>query len=290
LPVPGIQYKDFSVWQNGNKENGTIKTQEEYWIKTLAGDIPSLHLPCDYPRTGEPGFAGNTLFSEINEEEMGVLRELAREEEVTLFMLLLALYNVLLSKIGSREDILVGTPLGGRRHADLQETIGMFVNTLVLRNFPGREKRFKEFLRELKEGTLQAFENQDYQFEDLVESVAGEVLPGRNPIFDVMFSLQNVEIPTIEIPGLKLNDYSFENQTAKFDMMWVFREEGNRVTFFVEYRTELFTGETIERFITYFKEIVSTVIENREVILKDIILSHRLLRTSSTKGKMEFGF
>jgi NRPS condensation-like uncharacterized protein len=155
LPALRVCYKDYSQWQNRCREQ--IKQQEEYWLKVFAGDIPVLNLPIDFARPLTRDFTGRTLRFTIAEQCTRDLNQLASQQGATLFMVLIAIYNVVLAKITGQEDIVVGTPLAGRRHADLEPIIGMFVNTLCLRNHPGNEKRFIDFLHEVKENTLGAF-------------------------------------------------------------------------------------------------------------------------------------
>ncbi|UCH97422.1 MAG: amino acid adenylation domain-containing protein, partial [Candidatus Aminicenantes bacterium] len=192
---------------------------------------------------------------------------MARKEGCTLYMVLLALTNILLSKLANQEDIVVGTPVAGRRHADLQQVIGMFVNTLALRNYPRGEKSVIEFLRDLKKSTLDAFENQEYPFEDLVEKAAVKRDAGRNPLFDVMFTLDNPGEPTGEVEG---NSYEYEYRISKFDITLRAREAGEIILFKILYSTTLFKRDTIEKFIDYFKKIVSDVLNNNEIKLSEI--------------------
>jgi len=171
----------------------------------------------------------------------------------------------------------------------------MFVNTLALRNYPVEEKTFKEFLLEVKDRTLQAFDNQDYLFEDLVEKVVKKRDLSRNPLFDTVFMLQNVgdeavDSSIIEKFTLKLKPYKYESNISKFDMFWSCTEVGESVQFFVTYRTKLFERKTIERYISYFKTIVSEVTDNREIKIKDILISLQLLRSQSYEDEMELGF
>jgi acyl carrier protein len=168
LPPLRLQYKDFSMWQSSQNQQESIKKQESYWLKELAGDIPVLDLPVDYARPAVFSFEGGAVDTELTGEETKTLNEIARSEGATLYMVLLAAYNIFLSKITGQEDILVGTPTAGRSHTDLEPIIGMFVNTLALRGFPAANKTLEEFLHEIKESTLKAFENQDYPFENLV--------------------------------------------------------------------------------------------------------------------------
>ncbi|NIM11854.1 MAG: AMP-binding protein, partial [Candidatus Aminicenantes bacterium] len=197
-----------------------------------------------------------------SEEETAALDQLALTESTSLYMVLLSLYTIFLAKITGQEDIVVGTPVAGRNHADLQQIIGMFVNTLGIRNYPGGKKTFSEFLQEVKKRALEAFENQDYPFEELVEKVAVTRDAGRNPLFDTMFVLQNMDRSEIKIPGLKLLPYNYESRISKFDLTLIAVEAGNGLRFIFEYCTRLFRAETIERFIGYFRKIVTSALKN----------------------------
>jgi amino acid adenylation domain-containing protein len=268
LPKIRLQYKDFSGWQNKLLLSGEIKRQEEYWLKLYEGKIPRLDLPGDFERPRVQNFAGGEVSFELGIEETAALNRLAREEGATLYMLLLALYNVFLGKLSHQKDILVGTSVAGRCHADLEPVLGMFVNTLCLRNFPGGEhtRTFGEFLQDVKQRTLQAFENQDYQFEDLVEKLPVKRVPGENPLFNVSFSfhneMQSGEISEIDFPGFKLKPYNSGRTASKFDLTLKGVEINDRLFFSLSYNTALFRKESIEMFIEYFKRIVSSVIEN----------------------------
>ncbi|NIM13592.1 MAG: amino acid adenylation domain-containing protein [Candidatus Aminicenantes bacterium] len=279
-PLP-IQYKDFSEWKNSESVRESMRKQEAYWLKEFDGEIPLLNLITDYPRSQKQNFEGRAAGFELTGENSCALKGLAKEEDVTVYMVLLAIYNVLLSKLSTQEDIIVGTPVAGRSHTDLQPLIGMFVNTLALRNYPVGEKTFREFLKEIKKRTLEAFENQDYPFEDLAENVAADRDPGRNPLFDAMFSLQNLDIPKLEIPGLQLKPYKFETRISKFDLCLTGIEVDEKFKFIFEYKTTLFKDETIEEFIRYFKDIATVVVENRDIKLNNIDLSTDLTDSKS---------
>ncbi|MCP4149528.1 MAG: AMP-binding protein, partial [bacterium] len=191
LPPLKLQYRDYAEWQNSSKQKRLIKGQEEAWLKIFPGEIPELTLPTDYPRPIIRGFEGSHIAFQLTKEETAKLKETAKQNETTLYMAILSIFTILLSKLSGQEDIIVGTPTAGRRHAQLEKIIGMFVNTLAMRNYPQGEKTFKAFLREVKENSLFAFENQEYQFEDLVDRLSLRRDTGRNPIFDVMFNLLN---------------------------------------------------------------------------------------------------
>jgi amino acid adenylation domain-containing protein len=270
LPPLRIQYRDFCRWQNSSFHSSRMKAQESYWLALFSGDIPVLHLPADYPRPVKKSYAGGQISFALTAAEAGALRHLARQQDMTLFMLLLAVYNVWLARLSGQEDIVVGTPIAGRRHADLEPIIGMFANTLALRNFPCRDRVFREFLGEIKVRLLAAYENQDFQFEELVERLPLARDTGRHPLFDVMFALQEVETSRAEIPGLTISPLDYHNRTAKFDLTLRVTDGGETLSFTFEYSTALFKGETVARLATYFHRLVSAVIADQGQKIGDI--------------------
>jgi amino acid adenylation domain-containing protein/non-ribosomal peptide synthase protein (TIGR01720 family) len=278
LPPLHIQYKDYSQWQNNEKEQQSLKQQEAFWLREFEGEIPVLDLPLDYPRPGVQSFEGRTLPFEIENKERKALEKTASEQGVTLFTLLLAIYSILLAKLSGQEDIIVGTDVAGRRHAELEHIIGMFVNALAMRNFPETGKTFRAFLQDVKERTLKALENQDYQFEDLVERVSVSRDISRNPLFDVVFAFIDLETTPGETPEqensqLEQESHRYENKTAKFDLTLNAARTTENLFFSFEYCTKLFKEETIQRFVNYFRKILSTAVNdaNQEISRIEII-------------------
>jgi tyrocidine synthetase-3 len=277
LPPLKLQYKDYSEWLNSGGIKALIKKQEKYWLKQFEGDIPELHLPIDFIRPPIRIFEGNSIDFFLGTEESAALRKIAREENATLFMVLLALYNVLLSKICNQEDIIIGTPVVGRQHEDLRNIIGLFVNLLALRNNPAGQKTFKEFLWDVREGTLAAYNNQEYLFEDLVNHLRLERNPGRNPLFDIVFSfldgiVNSDEITEVAIPGLKLKPYGYRIRHAKYDLHLYANAEGEKFSFIFVYYSKLFKEKTIHLIVEYFKNIVTSVIANPGQKLNEIFI------------------
>jgi amino acid adenylation domain-containing protein len=272
-PAPlRIQYKDYCQWLHLEETSAAIERQASYWLKRFPDDIPCLDLPTDYPRPAVQRFEGQTQRFGLTTGQAEQVNRWAGEEGATLFMALLTLFHVMLSKLCGQDDIVIGTPVAGRPHNDCGETIGMFVNTLALRNDSSKHETGTGFLQGVKQDTLDAFENRGYPFEELVETVAVRRDPGRSPLFDVMMVLQNIDIDQLEIPGLVLRSHPFTPDTAKFDMVWTFTEPtaGKETDFTVEYCTALFKKETINRFAAYFKRIVETITVNPTVRLVDI--------------------
>lgn len=279
-PPPPLttRYRDYSMWRYSESESGALKRREVYWLGEFEGDIPAADLPLDFERPAVQSFEGSVLPFEIGGERAALLKETALREGVSLFVLLLSILDILVAKLTRRHDIVVGTEIAGRSHAELQNIIGLFLNTLALRNFPHPEKSFRTFLKETARRTLEAFENQDYLFEDLVEKVLGKRPVNRNPLFDVMFVWQNMEIKEVRLPGLTLKPYTVEEEKSRalIDLSLYGREVGDTLDFYFEYNTTLFKEETVRRFVTYFKEIVTVVTTNNDVKLGGINVSHDL--------------
>ncbi|HLP59488.1 MAG TPA: amino acid adenylation domain-containing protein, partial [Candidatus Deferrimicrobium sp.] len=262
-----LQYKDYSEWQNSISYREILNRQEPFWLEHLAGELPVLNLPYDYTRPEVQSFAGNCKNFSLGRKETVSIKELAAGIGATLYMVLLGIFNLVLARLSGLEDIIVGSPVAGRNHADFQQIIGMFVNTLAMRNYPSGEKSVAGFLQEVKTAALQAFENRDYPFENLVESAAAVRDVGRNPIFDVVFALQNL---AEQGNWLEPSAYSYESKIAKFDMTLSAAETGENLIFSLEYCTRLFKAETIERFISYFKNIIASIIKKPSQQIRDV--------------------
>ncbi|MGB7604816.1 MAG: amino acid adenylation domain-containing protein [Lutisporaceae bacterium] len=267
-----LQYKDFAAWQNDFLISEEIKKQEAYWINRFNDEIPLLNLPTDYERPSIQSFEGDSISFEVNEKLTESLTKLTKETGTTMHMLLLSAFNILLSKYSGQEDIVVGTPIAGRPHADLENIMGMFVNTLAMRNYPSGEKTFREFLGEVKENALGAYENQDYQFEELVEKLNIARDFSRNPVFDVMFTLQNMDIGEATVEGIKIRPYKSENRISKFDMTMNEIELENSICISIQYCTKLFSKATIERMYKHLENIMQAITENIDTKLSEVAI------------------
>lgn len=285
LPPLRLQYKDYAVWQKESATLEVVKKQERYWLNVLQGDLPTLELPYDYPRGSVQSFLGLGVEFDFDAELSARLRNLARETDATLFMVLLSIYVILLAKLSRQEDIIVGSPVAGRGHADLEHIVGMFVNTLPLRNAPVAGINYRAFLEEVKENAWGAFENQGYQLDEMVKALHLERKGNRNPFFDVSFILQNIDhlSEEIRLSGLRLTSVEFISPSAKFDLSLYAIEIGERIRFRLEYCTELFKEETVRGFAAYFEQISRIVLDNPEIILGDIKLLDQELKRGITE-------
>lgn len=273
-----LQYKDYAVWQQKMANSDMIKKQEKFWLNTFEGDIPSLKLPLDNARTSVRSFDGDTLCREITPDLTEKLRNIAANENVTLFMLLLASYYILLSKYSEQEDIIVACGVGGRTHPDVGDMVGMFINMVPLRNYPQCDKVFTDFLKELKTRTLEAFDNQDYQFDDIVDKLNIKRERGRNPIFDAVFQIQNVDIPAVEIDNIKFSFYEPEYRFTKYDLVMVAEEKAENLIFNFQYSTKLFNSDTIDKLMSDYIKILEVVCTDNQIKIKDIILQKKYVK------------
>jgi len=283
LPELKIHYKDFSEWQNALLVSDAIKKQEEFWLQTFSGELPVLAMPTDYPRPAILNYEGDYYEFELNEEVSARIKHMSAEREVTLFMSLIALYNVLLAKFTGQEDIIVGTPVTGRHHADLENVIGMFVNAVALRNFPSLNKIFADFLQEVKENTLKAFENQDYQLQMLLSKLDLKKDFSRNPLFDTLFNFRNmfVDRSQQQDSGLKFIPYKFEDRVAKFDIdIYVF-DVGTKLTFNCSYRTSIFSPSSIKYLMGEYLRLIELVSQD----LNKPIRSYELFRKTDLHAR-----
>jgi hypothetical protein len=259
LPLPRVQYKDYAGWRNRqiHKERDRRTQMEIYWLKQFEGELPVLNLPVDNPRPQLHSIEGGSVEFQLGKEGTAALKNLALKNQATVFMILLALFNVLLSKLGGGEDIIVGTPTAGRKHPDTQQIIGMFANALALRNYPRGKKTFKQFLADLRKRAVQAFENEDYPFEELLEKLKLKRDASRTPLFDVMFAFYSHDAPMNQTTAE--NRENHRETISKYDMTLSALETRDRLLFTLEYRTCLYKPQTIDNFIRYFKKILADV-------------------------------
>ncbi|WP_140397831.1 non-ribosomal peptide synthetase, partial [Paenibacillus apiarius] len=267
-----LQYKDYAVWQQEYRQSQAYAKQEAYWLKELAGDLPVLNLPADYPRPAMRSIEGGRADFELEGELAERVRKLAQESGSTVYMVLLAVYSTLLSRLSGQEELIIGTPVAGRPHADLEGMLGMFVNTLALRMHPARKKSFAAYLQEVKQTALGAFEHGDYPFEELVEQVVRQRDTSRNPLFDAMLVLQNTEQAALEFPGLSLSSYPFDYIASKFDLTLTVMEQAEGFSFSWEYAAALFSRDTIERWTGCFLELLRQAVESPDSRLGEYIL------------------
>jgi len=276
MPVTNVHYRDFVCWQNSGPRQELLKRQEDFWLGRFPGEISKLHFPTDFKRPELQSFSGDMISLTLESGQVAPVYRLARSHGVTLYMLLLAVYNVLLMKYSGQQDIVVGTPTAGRDHADLENLVGLLINVLPMRNFPIPDKPFSLFLDEVKENTLRAYENQDYSIGDLIERLGLVNSISRNPLFDVELVVQNMDVRVPAVPGLNIRTYDYESHNSQVDFSLYVSEAGGSIQLDMVFCSDLFKKETMNRFMMGFLDVIFTVAKNPDIRLVDIQLAHGL--------------
>ncbi|WP_024832492.1 non-ribosomal peptide synthetase [Ruminiclostridium josui] len=270
LPALTKSYKDYAQWQLEQKLNKKLERQKQYWLEEFKGDIPVLNLITDYIRPDIQNYDGDRIRFTIEREVVHKLEEIARKENCSNFMLLMAVSFILFNKLTNQDDIVIGTVTSGRTHPDTHDIVGMFANTIPIKGNIDKQLPFTTLLSQIRDKVLNAFENQDYQFEDIIEDLDVQRNTNRNPLFDVSFVMQNSDNSDFRIPGMSLVKYRYERKTSKFDLTFFATENNGTIDFELEYCSRLFKKTTIERYIAFYKRIINAVIHNPDISIKDI--------------------
>jgi amino acid adenylation domain-containing protein/non-ribosomal peptide synthase protein (TIGR01720 family) len=259
-----IQYADFAVWQRQWFQGEVLESQLSYWKKQLADAPAVLELPTDHPRPPAQTFHGARQSLVVPNSLTNQLKALSNQENVTLFMTLLAAFQTLLYRYTGSDNILVGSPIAGRNRTEIEGLIGFFVNTLVLRTDLSGDPSFRELLRRVRRVALEAYAHQDLPFEKLVEELQPERNLSHSPLFQVMFVLQNAPMTDLRLTGLTARPLKVDIEAAKFDLALSIVEELGSLRGVIEYNTDLFDGATIHRMIGHFQTLLENIVTEPE--------------------------
>lgn len=262
LPPVLVHYRDYVAWQQDAARIGALAADRVYWLGLFADRVPRLSVPTDLPRPSVRRFVGRRLDFEIDASALERVTSLAAGERASVFTVLFALTGAYFGRLSGQQDLVIGSPIAGRGHPDLAGAVGLFANTLALRVQPSPARSFREHVREVRTGLLAAFDHQDYQFDQLVADLGGERDPGRNPLFDVMFVLQETETEPLDLPGVALTRCEWEQTTSKVDLTIGMQEAGGRLVGYFEYDTDLFERLTVE------------LVRDRFLAFADAVLAH----------------
>ncbi|MEN5196993.1 amino acid adenylation domain-containing protein [Sphingobacterium faecium] len=272
LPDQTIHYKDYIVWKRTETSPYILDYDRSFWLEQFSGEIPILNLVTDYPRQPTNDFNGNVVVFNLDEYTTSEIHEKCKQNRITLYSFLLSAFKILLSKYSNQDDIIVGTVSAGRDREELKSIIGMFANTLAIRSRPLGSKRFLDYASEIKDICLEAFDHQNYPFEELVSDLNSERTMGRNPLFDILFVLQNMTSEEFTIGDLDVNYFPIRSKHSKFDISLTTLERDSKITMLFEYKTSLFNLSTIQSMGRQFVYILETLSKNIELVIKDITL------------------
>ncbi|MBS0261669.1 MAG: amino acid adenylation domain-containing protein, partial [Planctomycetes bacterium] len=270
LPDLPIQYTDYAAWQRAVLQGPLLERQLTYWKRQLAGAPALLELPTDFPRPARQTYRGAVRELIIESELTAALHRLSRQESASLFMVLLATWQLLLSRYSGQTDIVVGTATAGRNHHDLEGLVGFFVNTLVLRTDLSGQPTCRELLQRVRDVTLDAYAHQDLPFEKLVAEFQPTRDPSHSPLFQVMLTLQNTPTRPLDLAGVQAQPLPCHTQTAKFDLTLAFQEQAGQLRGALEYNTDLFTASTIERLVQYFQILLTAFVADVQQPITDL--------------------
>ncbi|MCF3572346.1 amino acid adenylation domain-containing protein [Planktothrix agardhii 1806] len=260
-PLP-IQYSDFATWQRNWLQGEVLETQINYWKKQLKDAPQRLELPADHPRPPIQSYRGSHYSQTLTPELTQQLNSLSQQQGVSLYMLLLAVFNLLLSRYSRQNDICIGSPIANRPHRQTEGLIGFFANTLVLRNQIKSEQSFQEFLQQTRQTCLEAYHYQDIPFEFLVEQLKPVRSLSYNPIFQVMFTVENNDSEALNLPGLKIEWLDSSYPFAKFDLSLLALESDGQLNCTWEYATDLFETITIQRMAEHWEVLLQQIVTN----------------------------
>lgn len=282
LPPVKLQFKDFAAWQAVKLTSEARSNGREYWASALSGDLPTLDLPFDYPATERKHTSGARYSCAVDADLVSALQELAQSQQATLFMALLAAWYVVLYRATNQTDLIVGTPVAGRPHPDLQDTIGFFVNTIMLRAKVDPQASFSSLLREVRAQTLDGLEYQDYPFDQLLHDLRIKRHPMRFPVSTVFFNMLNFGAHNHLLVDDRLG-HAEVHQEMKFDLDIYIRTTGaQQLVFDCHYRTALFKPQTIEYLFKQYLALLGDLVVNDDARLDSLPVfeSHSLPKTA----------
>ncbi len=271
LPPLPVQYSDFSVWQRQHLTGDVLEKHVQYWKSQLL-NIPTLNLPTDRPRPAIQTYQGRDYFFSVPAGLVKKLRALSQQENVTLFMTLLAAFQTLLHRYTGQDDIVVGSPIAGRSQVETEALVGFFMNALVLRAQTGGNPKFRDLLAQVRALCLEAYAHQDLPFEMLVQELQPRRDLSHNPLFQVLFVLQNTPQQTFELPGLTVHTLGGETTMAKFDLTLELTETGEGLQGRIEYNTDLFDESTMARLAAHWQTLLAGIVARPDQRLDDLPL------------------
>ncbi|MFL6284301.1 MAG: amino acid adenylation domain-containing protein, partial [Pyrinomonadaceae bacterium] len=272
LPELPIQYADYAVWQRQRLQGEVLDAQMSYWRGQLGGELPILNLPTDRPRPAVQSHRGAHEVVKLPVELAEALKELSRREGATLYMTMLAAFQLLLSCYARQQDVLVGSPIAGRSRAETEGLIGLFINTLIMRTDLSGEPTFRELLSRVKEVSLGAYAHQDVPFEKLVEELQPKRSMSHSPLFQAMFVLQNAPMSSLSMPRLTLEPFKLPGESARYELGLTLTEGPEGLTGTLEYMSDLFDAQTVKRMVGHLHTLLSAVVANPDCRISDFTL------------------
>lgn len=270
-----IQYKDYAAWHKARMASSIASEHEAYWRNKLLPLPAKLNLPRD--KSGwDQTFEGKNISFVLHPDELSLLKKSSQEQGATLYMSLITVLNILLYKLCGNKDITVGTGVAGRENIELENQVGLFANILALRNNINEQDTYQSVLEKVKQTSVQAYRHQEYQFVELVDRLGIDM--SEEPLFEVMFLLQNYEASDLKVDNAEIEEYKLNHTTGLFDLFFNARESDQQLDITLTYNHQVFETETIERIISYFRQIAGQVTKLALEPLENIVLEEHPLQ------------
>jgi len=278
LPALPLQYADYAHWQRESSAAGQLEAGEKYWLEQLADLPPLLNLPADNARPDVQGFSGAWVSAEVAPELQRSLQALGSRHGCSLFMTLLTAFKAMLMRHTGRSDLVVGTPVAGRTHTELESLVGCFLNTLVLRTQAGSHPDFLQLLKDVRRTTLDAYEHQAVPFERLLELLRPPRSAAYTPLVQVLFNLHNERGDNLSLYGLECRPLMLERAAAKFDLSVSVAESADGLRIGFEYNRDLFESATVQTMLDDYLLMLRTMVADMQCKIATLPLTAELAR------------
>lgn len=268
-----IQYKDFAEWQKSTLGRDSINEDKDYWLHQFKEEVQILDIPTYALRPSIKTYNGKTVEKRFEKEVIQGFKEICKDQGATLFMGLLSAVKILFYKYTNQTDIVIGSPFAGREHTELQNQIGFYVNTVGLRSSFEKEDTFKTLLNQVKNTVLEAYQHQNYPFDELIKNLDLKIDRSRNPLFDVMLTVDSEEETSDKLSllqGLAIEEISLNDTTSKFDLEFAFKEDKEVSDLFLTYNTDIYTEDFVTQMTDHLEVILKNIIYSPESIIESI--------------------
>ncbi len=273
LPPLPIQYKDYAAWQQEWLQGETLEQHKQYWANQLSGELPVMYNLGNRKRPSIRSFSGGTVSRGVSDSILEALKNLSQQKGGSLFMGLLTSLKILLYKYTGQNDIIIGCPTAGREHADLEGQIGFYLNMLPFRTRFNESDSFLSLFDNVRDVTLGGYEHQMFPFDALIDLLDVNRDPSRNPIFDVLIDFHDDRnaIGHQEMGSLNIDSYApSQHQVSKYDLTFMFIETDQGLSLSIEYNSDIFTGDYVQRMYDHFELILVDIVENPELPISEI--------------------
>lgn len=271
-----FQYSDYAAWHKEWVQNHVLRTQLDFWKNELSGELPVLQLPTDEPRLPVQTFEGDKVYFSLSKQWMSRIQALSRQTEASAYMILQAVFSIMLHRYSGQKDMIIGSPLANRNQREFEQMLGFFVNTVAIRSHFKGEDGFRVYLQQVKERCLNIYEHQDVPFELLVRELQPERNPAYSPIVQVMFAYQNKLEEMLELGSLGVTSIEVNSKTARYDLTLYLKETaGGQLAGTFEYNTHLFRRATIDRLVASFTSLLEAILSDPEQNISQLPLLSR---------------